>query len=394
MWETFDFSDVPNLSAFRWNLVNPREVLPGTLNDTTGEYTYKTDTESSFNRVSGMIPVELETQYHIKADAVYCFGADGTFLSKIVPESGAATLAENTTFVRLAVSSTTEVPEITLLQDGYGKTLDENSDIRYDESFPMFLSENSKQGFLNYLDIQSGGSGNSGISDEQATAITANTAARHTHDNKTVLDGITAEKLDFPLGITSATVGQVPQIASVDTDGKPLTWASTNMPSEDKWELINYVEISSDSEEASAFYFDKDTNGETFELKKAMFLLRLPKYEGESTIPNFGFASINNLTIGPIAPLIYTSIMMPATGGGRTQLWELGVERGLWHEKMQNTDHPTIFGKTSENATNSSREFWDIRSETLEKFYPIKKVGFTNGLVFSGCKYWLYGVRK
>lgn len=46
---------------------------------------------------------------------------------------------------------------------------------------------------FDYSEVSLGGG--SGIPDEQAAAITANTAARHTHSNKTILDSITAEKI-------------------------------------------------------------------------------------------------------------------------------------------------------------------------------------------------------
>lgn len=62
--------------------------------------------------------------------------------------------------------------------------------------------------------------GGSGLTDEQAVAIAANTAARHTHDNKTVLDDITSEKIaewdgKQPAGdyLTSETDPTVPEWA-------------------------------------------------------------------------------------------------------------------------------------------------------------------------------------
>ncbi len=101
-------------------------------------------------------------------------------------------------------------------------------------------------------------------------AVVANTAARHTHDNKSVLDGITgvvtADNVLDPeritdlvqygafraavpsvqqLGITSATVGQLARIKAVNSNGAPTAWEAVDMPSGgsggETWEKVAEV---------------------------------------------------------------------------------------------------------------------------------------------------------
>ena len=101
--------------------------------------------------------------------------------------------------------------------------------------------------------LEKGGGGGSSADHE---AVVANTAARHTHANKSVLDGITgvvtADNVLNPthttdlvqygafqaavpmvqqLGITSATVGQLARIKAVDSNGAPTAWEAVDMPS-------------------------------------------------------------------------------------------------------------------------------------------------------------------
>lgn len=98
--------------------------------------------------------------------------------------------------------------------------------------------------------LEKGGGGGSSADHE---AVVANTAARHTHDNKAVLDGITgvvtADNVLHPehitdlvqygafraavpgvqaLGLTSATVGQLARIKAVDANGAPTAWETIN----------------------------------------------------------------------------------------------------------------------------------------------------------------------
>ena len=117
--------------------------------------------------------------------------------------------------------------------------------------------------------LEKGGGGSSSADHD---ALVANTAARHTHDNKSVLDGIdlgdiskwnqsllaiqtgrtsyaVGNEINFTgvltyggkkvatqdeikaLGITSATVGQLARIKTVDEDGSPTAWEAVDMPS-------------------------------------------------------------------------------------------------------------------------------------------------------------------
>ena len=114
--------------------------------------------------------------------------------------------------------------------------------------------------------LEKGGGGSSSADHE---AVVANTAARHTHDNKSVLDGITGvvteDNVLYPehitdlvqygafqaavpmvrqLGITSATVGQLARIKAVNDNGAPTAWEAVDMPSGgsgETWEKVAEV---------------------------------------------------------------------------------------------------------------------------------------------------------
>lgn len=118
--------------------------------------------------------------------------------------------------------------------------------------------------------LEKGGGGGSSADHE---AVVANTAARHTHDNKSVLDEITgvvtADNVLNPthttdlvqygafraavprvqqLGITSATVGQLARIKAVDSNGVPTAWEAVDMPSGggsgETWTLLGTLDAS------------------------------------------------------------------------------------------------------------------------------------------------------
>lgn len=124
--------------------------------------------------------------------------------------------------------------------------------------------------------------------------IEENSKARHTHDNKEILDSITQEDVDnwnnkgnnnadtytkeeintkltnYPakdeaiLTPTNAKVGQTIIVKEVDDSGKPISWEAVDVSGGNtEWELISEVKT---SEEVNLISLTTDINGNTFEL--------------------------------------------------------------------------------------------------------------------------------
>lgn len=168
---------------------------------------------------------------------------------------------------------------------------------------------------------------------------------------------------------------------------------------EDTWELINEFEIPEGTEESNVLSFTKDSNGNDFSLKKAILLSNFPPYTGESTIPNFSFASINGVQSGTkveVPPLGYTSVW-PALSKtkGVGAAYFVDVSGVFWVEKSLKTD-------TSKLKSNGTRVFTNLNSiNNIDREWmaipnaigEIHEIGGTNMLIYPGCWFALYGVR-
>ncbi len=147
------YDQLPNISAFHWNRINPAEVQPGTLSDSTGDYQYKADTELAYYRVSGFTAVEPDTQY-ITQESVFCYDADYTFLGKVSPENGHTTTLPSTAYIRQSITSTDANPTFSLLVQRYGRnTLSTESGVSYTECIPTFSTEMLRDAFKAYLGV-------------------------------------------------------------------------------------------------------------------------------------------------------------------------------------------------------------------------------------------------
>lgn len=145
------FEQLPNVSAFHWNHINPAEVQPGILSDSTGDYQYKTDTESTYYRVSGFTAVEPDTNYRTQ-EAVFCYDAAYAFLGKVTPENSQITTLPTTAYIRQAIVSAEFNPTLSLLEQGYGRnTLSAESGASYTECIPTFSTEMLRDAFKAYL---------------------------------------------------------------------------------------------------------------------------------------------------------------------------------------------------------------------------------------------------
>lgn len=166
----------------------------------------------------------------------------------------------------------------------------------------------------------------------------------------------------------------------------------------DKWELINEFTIPEGAEESNSLSLTKDSNGNDFVLKKALLLSHFPPYTGESTIPNFSFASINGIMSGSSAlvPNAYTSAWPTLSKtSDRGGAYFVDVSGIFQIEKALKTD-------TSKLKSNGIRVFTNINSQNnIDKEWmaipnvigTIREIGGTAMLIYPGCWFALYGVR-
>lgn len=206
---------------------------------------------------------------------------------------------------------------------------------------------------------------------------------------------------DRSLGLTSATVGQLAKITAVDADGKPTAWEPVDMPSgggNEEWELIASVVIPDGAEEANALTISVGDDGLPFSLEKARLQGIFPPYNGDSELPKFSFAMLNGKTTGRITPLIYTGIVRDyKTSASFGFVWGIDFP-GCQRETLQRSGNPSW-----SNPLDLSTEYvyYGTTSDSYSEFfgetmwaYPITSIGMTNALIYPGCRFMLYGVRK
>ena len=208
-------------------------------------------------------------------------------------------------------------------------------------------------------------------------------------------------EFDGPAGagmdITGATVGQIAKITAVDSSGKPTAWEAVDMPSGgvETWELINEITIPDDAEETNALVINKDLNGNPFELKKALLFVYMPKYTGGSTIPGYAFSSLNGIHTGGSAPATYTNFVCPSSAQNRSMWWRVSVaNNGLpYHEELARTH---VSGNKRAIGGSGTMALFDeyIIDGTEPAKESITEIGTKGNLIYAGCYFALYGVRK
>lgn len=196
---------------------------------------------------------------------------------------------------------------------------------------------------------------------------------------------------------SGASIGQIAKITAVDESGKPTAWEPVDMPSGggETWELINEITIPDGAEETNALVINEDLNGNPFELKKALLFVYMPKYTGESTIPNYSFSSLNGIHTGALAPAAYTTFIVPSGAQNRSIWWRVSVaNNGLpYHEELARTN---VSGSKRIIGGNGLTALVDeyIIDGTEPAKESITEIGTKGNLIYAGCYFALYGVRK
>lgn len=187
--------------------------------------------------------------------------------------------------------------------------------------------------------------------------------------------------------------------------GEPIVGALT-IGGGQNWELINFVAIPDEAAEASALTINKGADGNVFSLSRFRLMATFPIYTGSTAIPSFCFAMINGKTMGSKLgenPMVYTDLEMPTTSAPVQWTWSEGYLSGpgawelLFHNQygtyaaMPLPDDHNVTCKP--RAGDAKMVFGVTTVNDRPKLYPITSVGFTGGLVYPGCKFWLYGTR-
>lgn len=199
------------------------------------------------------------------------------------------------------------------------------------------------------------------------------------------------------MDVTGAKVGQIAKITAVDTQGKPTEWEPVDMPSggAEEWEKIAEIVIPEGAAESNKLTIDKDMNGEAFRLVKTRLCSIFPPYTGESDIPGFSFAMINGKTGGKTTPLAYTSTWdLPSKTNWKGSVYEVDVSEG---QQIERSANPNIsfnaIGDRDYVVYGPSGRHEDWVADTLWA-KPITSIGGTQMLIYSGCRFILYGVRE
>lgn len=186
------------------------------------------------------------------------------------------------------------------------------------------------------------------------------------------------------LGLPTPTAEDAGKVPVVKEDGSGYALGN-------KVELIKSITIGDDAEEANALTIDADEDGNPFELVYARLQSYFPKYTGTSEIPKYSYTMVNGYTYGSIYPAVYTSgFPVVSNAQPRSSIYVMDT-RGpqLYEYGFRVNTSSEIFG----GHHSDSRMFYR-GPENLEYFSPITSIGGTNMLIYPGCKFELWGVRR
>lgn len=202
----------------------------------------------------------------------------------------------------------------------------------------------------------------------------------------------------------SAAVGQIVRIKAVDAEGKITQTEAVDMPSGGQnWELINFIKIADDAEEANALNINVDSDGNAFNLKRFRLIAYSPAYTGTTEFGTYCFASINGKIHSAdhaASPLISTRLRMPSKSEPTLFVWEEGYLSGdgAWETRYFSQGLYSKFvwegiSLTSARSGNDQIIFGHTNINDRPKLYPIKEVGVKTRPIYAGCEFFLYGTR-
>ena len=130
-----------------------------------------------------------------------------------------------------------------------------------------------------------------GLKDIPTALPNPNALAIKVGDTTTTYDGSAAKTVEVPdgnnpLGITSATVGQIPKITAVDASGVPTAWSPVDMAGGDKWEKLIDTSLA-ESVESVTYTFD--------DCKRIKALIA-PTFASDESYSGWTRISINNVS--------------------------------------------------------------------------------------------------
>lgn len=204
----------------------------------------------------------------------------------------------------------------------------------------------------------------------------------------------------------SAAVGQIVKIKAVDASGKITETEAVELPNGGQnWELINFIKIADDAEEAIGLTINKDSSGNAFSLSRFRLIAASPIYTGETELTSFCFAAINGAKHDSDQrnkPMVYTSLQMPSKTLSTLWSWSEGYLSGNGAWEMEYIQQKLLTNAVLNEDLNVwvDKSYVDNRiiigAATVgdrPRLYPITSVGFDKRPVYAGCMFWLYGTR-
>lgn len=188
---------------------------------------------------------------------------------------------------------------------------------------------------------------------------------------------------DNSLGITTAAVGQIIKVKSVDTAGKPTEWETADLSSGDKWELITSGTIAEDA----SLTVNKDSGGNAFELKSCQVVIAGAVTGIASTYMRFSVSGENKNYHSVEMPLkkenpTIKAVYYCVNGEVPMLFWAQDVGTTNWASK-ENSCQFGLHGNQS--------YVLDILQHKITSIYIGNYMG--NGMLAAGTKYEIYGVR-
>lgn len=197
--------------------------------------------------------------------------------------------------------------------------------------------------------------------------------------NKVVTAALT-EKITAP---TTAAVGQIIKVKSVDSTGKPTEWEAADLSSGDKWGLITSGTIAEDA----SLTVNKDSGGKAFGLKSCQVVIAGAVTGIASTYMRFSVSGENKNYHSVEMPLKKENPTIKAVyycinGEVPMLFWKQDVGTTAWTSN-ENSCQFGLHGNQSYAL--------DILQHKITSIYIGNYMG--NGKLAAGTKYEIYGVR-